>query len=143
MNPSNEFQRPLTTPIPDMRSDLGHHRSAVNQIQRPLNQGEAMAEGNARVDQAFTNQTLDALYQSTVANREVPGQTGQGRPTAPMVPGPSKIEDIHIQQLDRGFIVKVGCQTVAVSDKNELIGKLTAYISNPDKVRELYFSNLF
>lgn len=41
---------------------------------------------------------------------------------------------INIESLNRGFIVRVGCQSFAVSSKQELIKLFTAYILDPVKV---------
>jgi len=39
--------------------------------------------------------------------------------------------NINIESLDYGFIVRVGCQTIAIETKKKLIDKLTAYIKDP------------
>lgn len=44
----------------------------------------------------------------------------------------SKIsKEINIRPLDYGFIINVGCQTVAIESKQDLIKYLTEYIQNP------------
>lgn len=48
----------------------------------------------------------------------------------------NKIRQINIEQLNRGYIVRVGCQNFAFSTKAELIGKLTQYIDEPNKTEE-------
>lgn len=42
--------------------------------------------------------------------------------------------NINIEPLNRGFVVRVGCQSFAVSSKQELIKLFAAYIENPEKV---------
>lgn len=42
--------------------------------------------------------------------------------------------NINIESLNRGFVVQVGCQSLAVSTKQELIKLFTAYMENPEKV---------
>ena len=42
--------------------------------------------------------------------------------------------NINIESLNRGFVVRVGCQSLAVSTKQELIKLFTAYIENPEQV---------
>lgn len=41
---------------------------------------------------------------------------------------------INIEPLNRGFVVRVGCQSFAVSSKQELIKLFAAYILDPEKV---------
>lgn len=47
------------------------------------------------------------------------------------IPSKPFIRQISIEPLDYGFIVRVGCQTMAIEDKGTLIGKLSEYINNP------------
>ena len=54
--------------------------------------------------------------------------------------GNNKIRQINIEELNRGFIVRVGCHTFAISTKEELTAKLTEYINDPDKTEKLWFS---
>lgn len=61
-----------------------------------------------------------------------------GQPQAP-----DKIYEINISPLDRGFIVRVGCQTMAIPDKLTLIAKLTAYINNPQETQRRYMEGTF
>lgn len=42
--------------------------------------------------------------------------------------------NINIESLNRGFVVRVGCQSLAVSTKQELIKLFTAYMENPEEV---------
>ncbi len=46
----------------------------------------------------------------------------------------NKISDIVIKEIDYGYIVKVGCQTLAIETQIKLIKWLTEYIQNPDAV---------
>ena len=42
-----------------------------------------------------------------------------------------RIRSITIRQLDRGYIVEVGCQTLAITNKTELITLFVEYVNNP------------
>lgn len=44
----------------------------------------------------------------------------------------NRIRKITIEELNRGFIVNVGCSTFAFSTKDELITILTEYINEPN-----------
>lgn len=54
-------------------------------------------------------------------------------------PGENKIREIVINELNRGFIVRVGCHTFAISTKAELTGKLIEYINEPLKTEQKWF----
>ena len=43
----------------------------------------------------------------------------------------TKMRDVNIKELSRGFVVKVGCQSYAFVTKAEMIEKLIEYINNP------------
>ncbi len=45
---------------------------------------------------------------------------------------------ITIEPLNRGYMVRVGCQTVAVESKDRLIDLLTRYLRNPQEIETLY-----
>lgn len=44
----------------------------------------------------------------------------------------NKIREINIQEVNRGYIVRVGCHTFAISTKEELMPKLEQYINSPE-----------
>lgn len=48
--------------------------------------------------------------------------------------------EINIQPIDFGYIVRVGCQTVAVETKEKLISKLTEYINDPVAAEKDYYN---
>jgi hypothetical protein len=48
----------------------------------------------------------------------------------------NKMRQISIEEMDRGFIVRVGCQTFAISTKSELTTKLLEYINDPDQTEK-------
>lgn len=45
---------------------------------------------------------------------------------------------ITIEPLNKGYVVRVGCQTVAVESKDRLIDLLTRYLRNPKEIETLY-----
>lgn len=56
----------------------------------------------------------------------------------------NKIKKFDIEQLDRGYVVNVGCHTFAFSTKEELLAKLTEYINEPARTERKWFDdNLF
>lgn len=55
--------------------------------------------------------------------------------------GSNHIRNISIQQLSSGYLVNVGCNSVAVETPEKLIKNLTAYITNPSKFERKWFEN--
>jgi hypothetical protein len=49
-----------------------------------------------------------------------------------------RIKEIRVVPLDRGFIVTVGCQSMAISSVHELVSKFAAYVMNPEQTTSLY-----
>lgn len=45
---------------------------------------------------------------------------------------------ITIEPQDYGYIVRVGCQTLCISKKEDLIEKLVAYLSDPFAIEQKY-----
>lgn len=54
--------------------------------------------------------------------------------------GGNKIRQINIEEVNRGFIVRVGCHTFAISTKAELTTKLTEYINEADKTEKKWYA---
>lgn len=50
----------------------------------------------------------------------------------------NKIRQITIEELTRGFVIKVGCSTFAFSTKDELVEKLIQYIKEPNETEKKY-----
>lgn len=53
------------------------------------------------------------------------------------------LRNINIQPLSRGYVLTVGCQSVAISTKEQLKAVLNAYIDNPKQVEEDYYADKF
>ena len=53
----------------------------------------------------------------------------------------NQIKPLTIEQLSRGYTVKVGCQTFAFSNKEELILKLIQYLNNPKETEQKWLKN--
>jgi len=52
-------------------------------------------------------------------------------PASTRDPNYNRMRHITIQQVDQGFIVTVGCQTLAIENKNQLISKFIEYVNAP------------
>lgn len=51
---------------------------------------------------------------------------------------PDRIRPIQIEQLDRGYVVQVGCQRIVIVSASELISSLATYISSPNDTERRY-----
>lgn len=52
----------------------------------------------------------------------------------------TEMRTINIQPLNRGYILNVGCQSIAVSSKRDLKILLRDYIDNPYQVEQDYYA---
>ena len=52
----------------------------------------------------------------------------------------SNLREINIKPLSSGFLVNVGCQTVAVETVETLVSNLTAYLNNPMAFEKAWYS---
>jgi hypothetical protein len=60
-----------------------------------------------------------------------------GVPTA-VTQAPRKIRRIVITEVDRGYMVEVGCQHMAIESRSKLITLLSTYILDPAGTEKLY-----
>lgn len=57
------------------------------------------------------------------------------------MPQPNKIRHIEIDELSRGYNIRVGCQSFAFETKESLIIYLSKYMNDPQKTEESWFKN--
>lgn len=48
--------------------------------------------------------------------------------------------DVQIQELDHGYMVRVGCKSFAIESKETLLNMITKYINNPAEVQKEFFN---
>lgn len=53
----------------------------------------------------------------------------------------TKIDDVVIKEMDYGYLVKAGCQTLCVETKKNVITLFSEYVNNPNRVRSLHRDN--
>lgn len=58
------------------------------------------------------------------------------------IPKP-KIEDILIREMNYGYLVKIGCQTIVVETPKKLVKALKKYLKDPAGVEELFMQGEF
>lgn len=94
---------------------------------------------------------------STTLNQETKGFTQDEATTTPYYLGvdpatpraelerisrpeePNKIWPIKIEELNRGYLVHIGCHSFAFSTKEELTVKIVEYINNPAETEKKWF----
>lgn len=52
-----------------------------------------------------------------------------------------KIHSINIEELDYGYILRVGCKSFAFIDKQLMLDYLTKYMDNPQEMENKYYNN--
>ena len=52
---------------------------------------------------------------------------------------PNRIRSISVRQVDNGYVVSVGCQTLVFETAEKLSKYFDMYLKNPQKVEELHF----
>jgi hypothetical protein len=55
--------------------------------------------------------------------------------------GNNRINDLVIKQMDLGYLVKVGCQTLCLETKERLIQLFTDYVNDPAKTMDKFYKN--
>lgn len=85
---------------------------------------------------------MDSQLKSTgtLSGRPEPMQDCENEVAAPTPMAENKIRQINIEEVNRGYIVRVGCHTFAISTKAELTAKLTEYINEPAKTEKKWYS---
>src|SRR5208283_2781499 len=58
----------------------------------------------------------------------------------PRDPNVDKIREILIKQIDYGYLVKVGCQSLAIETSEKLLLGLKKYLDNPITTENKYFN---
>lgn len=53
----------------------------------------------------------------------------------------NRIHDIVVKQMDLGYLVKVGCQTLCLETKEKLIELFTVYLNNPKLTIDRFYKN--
>jgi hypothetical protein len=53
----------------------------------------------------------------------------------------NSVREVNIKPLDSGYLVKVGCQSVAVETTETLIKALGDYLNNPESFERAWFKN--
>ncbi len=53
----------------------------------------------------------------------------------------SHVREVNIKPLDSGYLVKVGCQSVAVETTESLLKALGEYLNNPTQFEKAWYKN--
>jgi hypothetical protein len=55
----------------------------------------------------------------------------------------NKARNITIEELDYGYLVKIGCQSIAIDSHKKLVQKLSEYLKDPNEVENKWFAGNF
>ena len=80
--------------------------------------------------------------QRIVSNDERLEACRPGTPVTGIEKNP-KIKQIQIEQLDLGYIVRVGCQSFAIETSDKLVSALGEYLKDPSGVEKQWFCGAF
>lgn len=80
--------------------------------------------------------SLNTSNQAAV--REYLSQNGDTGMQAPHPERYNRIRRIILNELDHGYMVEVGCQSIAIEDTDRLCFLLTKYINNPNSLEQEY-----
>lgn len=64
--------------------------------------------------------------------------TGEVMAPTPVPMNDNMIRSINVRQLNHGYIVEVGCQTLAIESSTKVVALLSEYIYNPLATEEKY-----
>ena len=65
-----------------------------------------------------------------------------GTPTTEVQRNP-KIRTINIDQLDLGYVVRVGCQSFAIETSEKLVSAMVEYLNHPNETEIKWFEGKF
>lgn len=84
------------------------------------------------------DQGVEALHYHSNTNLMEPSNRNMPMPPEECLPTirKDKIRGINITQVDHGYIVAVGCQTLVFEDRDILINKLSDYLRNPEVIEK-------
>jgi hypothetical protein len=69
----------------------------------------------------------------SVNRADYPGEVMAPRPIEE-----NNIRTISIRQLNHGYVVEVGCQTLAIESSSKLIALFAEYVANPQATEQKY-----
>lgn len=52
-------------------------------------------------------------------------------------------QEISISPLDKGFVLRIGCQSLAVTNPNALLKMLEIYLKDPNGAKDNYYTGVF
>jgi len=101
---------------------------------------EPCCEGNVPYGLTSVNTTgFNGIQLSGGASYVTSGTFGMGNPSLPKI----KMRDVIIKEMDHGFLVKIGCQTLCIESPKTLLKALKKYMKDPDAVENQHMSGEF
>ena len=79
----------------------------------------------------------------TEAGCAMGGEIGIDEVMPPQPTNSGRAYSIHIEPLNFGYMVRVGCQSFAIESTDKLVTALAAYLAEPEKVQNMWFAGQF
>jgi len=90
-----------------------------------------MSEGIAKIPYGETEAPSEIMDEADMVD---------SRPLREALNDSSSVRSINIEPLSSGYVVKVGCQTVAVETSEKLVKMLGIYLDNPSDFERKWYS---
>lgn len=84
------------------------------------------------------NATAGQVYFHYGDNQLRPQAQGDAPVPNPALVQENTIRSIYIRQLNHGYVVEVGCQTLAIESPSKLIALFSEYVLNPTATEQKY-----
>ena len=104
---------------------------------RPTSVGSVLS-GELHIEHTEPQYVYESEMTDEVMDESMDGSVGQ-RPIDVYSDRVSR--EVNIRPLDSGYLVKVGCQSVAVETTESLIKALNDYLTNPAAFERAWFKN--
>jgi len=101
---------------------------------------EPCCEGSVSDGLLSVNSTgLNGIQFSDGMSYASSGTFSTGNPSQPKI----KMKDVIIKEMDHGYLVKIGCQTLCIESPKTLLKALKKYMKDPDAVENQHMSGEF
>jgi hypothetical protein len=119
----------------DESQDLGRalRRRSENEV---LSSGTVMSESRGDIS-GERYLCDDERHPEPMEDRAVDYEGGELQLESPS----NNLREVNIKPLDSGYLVKVGCQSVAVETTETLLKALGDYLNNPDSFERAWYKN--
>ena len=106
--------------------DLGR---ALRRESEGISGSQLMSESRGEINYQPETDVTEDVYEPEVRGEEIGEEIR------------NHVREVIIKPLDSGYLVKVGCQSVAVETTETLLKALADYLNNPDSFERAWYKN--